>query len=99
MGGTAKRRRKLLRQHLEKRSDFLVDWMTAERVMLDLRNNPLSGLDNKLKAVATTMYCGITTHNTASLLCELVKKKIVERRMSRIVGGSNVYEYRRLIVV
>lgn len=98
MGGTAKRRRKLLRKHLEQRPDFLMSWMTAERVMLDLRNNPLSGLNKKLKKVATTMYCGITTHNTASLLCELVKKKIVERRMGYVVGGSNVYEYRRMVV-
>ena len=99
MGGTAKRRRKLLQQHLDQRSDFLVKWATAESVMLDLRSNPLSCMGNKLKAVATTMYCGFTTHNTASLLSELVRKKIIERRYCHRVGFSKVYEYRRLVVV
>tara|TARA_R110000824_G_scaffold380886_2_gene573418 strand:+ start:560 stop:862 length:303 start_codon:yes stop_codon:yes gene_type:complete len=96
MGGTAKRRRKLLRNHLEKRPDFLVDWVTAESVMLDLRSNPLSCMDNKLKAVATMMYCGVTTIGTARLLSELVMKGIIERRMCHRVGFSRVYEYRRL---
>lgn len=98
MGGTAKRRRKLLQQHLEQRPHFLEKWTTAESVMLDLRSNPLSCMDNKLKAVATTMYCGFTTHNTATLLSELVRKNTVERRYCHRVGFSKIYEYRRKVV-
>lgn len=91
--GAKNQRRILLAKHLEQRTDFLLHWMSANEIMLNMRENPLSNIGipkNKKKAVSTLSYCGITTNNVASLLRELVIKGAVERKTGRVT------EYRRI---
>ena len=92
--GAKNQRRILLAKHLEQRKDFLLYWMSANEIMLNMRENPLSNIgisnDKKKRAVATLSYNGITTNNVASLLRELVAKGIVERK------NGKVTQYRRI---
>ncbi len=81
---SAKRRRRTLRMHIERKPEMLKDWMTPEQVMFEMIENPLSRLSEKhktdYKACSTHNYMGITRRSVATLLSELCRKGILERK-------------------
>tara|TARA_Y100001963_G_scaffold31837_1_gene43895 strand:+ start:653 stop:958 length:306 start_codon:yes stop_codon:yes gene_type:complete len=96
----AKRRRQLLRMHIDRKPEMLTDWMTPEQVMFEMIENPLSSLSEKHKsdyrACSTHNYVGMTRRSIATLLSELCRKGILERKDD--LTYHRVSEYRRKVL-
>ena len=92
---SAKRRRRVLGKHIDRKPNFLKEWTTPEQAMYEMIEVPLTALGKRkgeFRACSTHNYMGMTRRSVATLLTELCRKGVLEKR---IMGP--ISQYRRKV--